>query len=1244
MNEELKNAIVSTASKRGWDPLDLATVMSYETAGTFDPWKAGPTTQHGTHHGLIQWGEPQAKEYGVSQDTTIADQVEAAGRYLEDRGVKYGDGILPIYAAINAGHASKINASDSNNGGAPGTVLDKVRDQMDGHRRNAVALIGGSFKPTTVSPDLSSASIETPAAPDKQVQLPDPEQASLWQLTKDAAATQQTAPWLYQKLTATTPEADPNWLLTTDRIKADFEARGLPVDETHMDMVDGSVSEAHYTEKLSAAQVNVERLNRLSAAGMTGTTLQIANQILDPVALAADIAASSVAPQLVLANRGRRIHRVLAGALAGGAGALASEGLSEAVNPNHQTSDLFYGTVIGMGVGSVVGSLMKGHATLNEATMLQSAARREVETYEDGISALVPNAGSVGAAKVGKSDLFLKDDGFEFLDIAEMNQSAFGAARYSLSAYLNSSSNVVTRGLAGLVQDGVGKKGGAINHIAASEDKDRLVTEFGTRLGRVSHPQLKAFIKEKNIPFAQRGRAEYDFGVEVNKFMFDRRKDRADYYPKSVVATGQKLKELYHEAMGLQKNPFTREQLQGRPVNGALDVVDDGDWSGPRYWDEQRVVLAHADYQKGELNRLFEGAIRSAQKDIDEDLLKRIAQGFVTAITKRAHGLEAMARGNVGIEDMEELVQTLMNHGGLARADADALLKSFKAPGSDAGRDASLKRRMLLDESFRLEGPDGPRRASTGTVDEKGVGIMDLISQDAIGNFNRYIRPTMGRVALARYRFKDPVTGDVLINGITSDGEFRKLLDKVVQKNGDLINEGKVTRKEADAEVKRLEFAYASIMGRPLNDLENTSFGWWSRIIRKYNFARLMNQVGFAQVSEVGMPIAHLGVKASFSQMPALRRVMSQDGETILKSGLADDMEVWVGLGGDRMVASAEYRFDDLTGIHDAPSGTWRDKAEYALNVGGRLTSEASGLTQANVMLNRWTAASIVQRFADMAHGSKGLTKARLADLGLDEDMTKRVLASFKEPGNFEYSKGWLTNKKVTRAHFDKWADKEAAEAFRQATYRLASTIIQKNDIGNLMVWMSHPAAKMLMQFRTFMVGAYEKQTLKSLHMRDGTAYRALAATAGFAGLSYVIQTKIAAMGRSDQDEFLEKRLSWGSIGTAAFARAGASSIIPMLVDTGRYMAGANPVFSHTRSTGQVSNMMFGNPAMGGLDDLAEAFRGISRGVTEGDYSQEEARAFARILPFGNAVPASMGLNALISDLPEFAPRSYYNP
>ena len=145
LSAELANEIARVSAELGISALDLATVIGYETGGTYDPWQRGPTTRWGEHRGLIQWGEPQARQYGVTANTSIRDQLTAVGRYLRDTGVRAGHGILDIYSAINAGHVGRPNASDR-----PGrTVSTHVRDMNQGIRDqgNAVPCFGLPHRP-----------------------------------------------------------------------------------------------------------------------------------------------------------------------------------------------------------------------------------------------------------------------------------------------------------------------------------------------------------------------------------------------------------------------------------------------------------------------------------------------------------------------------------------------------------------------------------------------------------------------------------------------------------------------------------------------------------------------------------------------------------------------------------------------------------------------------------------------------------------------------------------------------------------------------------------------------------------------------------------------------------------------------------------------------------------------------------------------------------------------------------------
>lgn len=150
--------IKSTADALGMPAKDLGTILSYETGGTFDPTMGGPTTQYGRHRGLIQFGEPQAAQYGAdfsSPEAAMASQLGpdgAVAKYFNDNGWKPGMGLMDAYSIVNAGGPGRYGASDAGNGGAPGTVADKVNYQMGGHADNADRLLSDYLAPATASP------------------------------------------------------------------------------------------------------------------------------------------------------------------------------------------------------------------------------------------------------------------------------------------------------------------------------------------------------------------------------------------------------------------------------------------------------------------------------------------------------------------------------------------------------------------------------------------------------------------------------------------------------------------------------------------------------------------------------------------------------------------------------------------------------------------------------------------------------------------------------------------------------------------------------------------------------------------------------------------------------------------------------------------------------------------------------------------------------------------------------------
>lgn len=138
--ERLVRLITDLAEKMGLSAKDLLTAISFETGGTFNPNQMGGAD--GKYRGLIQFSPDNQAKYGIDGTETIEQHLAAIEAYLKAAGVKEGDGLAQIYAAILAGDARKTNASDIANGGVVSNVMDAVGGpQFDGHEKRVEGIL-----------------------------------------------------------------------------------------------------------------------------------------------------------------------------------------------------------------------------------------------------------------------------------------------------------------------------------------------------------------------------------------------------------------------------------------------------------------------------------------------------------------------------------------------------------------------------------------------------------------------------------------------------------------------------------------------------------------------------------------------------------------------------------------------------------------------------------------------------------------------------------------------------------------------------------------------------------------------------------------------------------------------------------------------------------------------------------------------------------------------------------------------
>lgn len=170
LDPNLIPAVRATAARLGINASDLLTAMSYETGGTLNHNLWGG--RNNQHLGLIQFGPAEQAKYGVKPGMAVGDQVTAAENFLRDRGVRPGMGLMDIYSTINAGAPGLYNLSDAANGGMPGTVADKVNQQMAGHRARAEALLAQPYQPAPPSAPQLPPAINVNSIPQVSPNLP----------------------------------------------------------------------------------------------------------------------------------------------------------------------------------------------------------------------------------------------------------------------------------------------------------------------------------------------------------------------------------------------------------------------------------------------------------------------------------------------------------------------------------------------------------------------------------------------------------------------------------------------------------------------------------------------------------------------------------------------------------------------------------------------------------------------------------------------------------------------------------------------------------------------------------------------------------------------------------------------------------------------------------------------------------------------------------------------------------------
>lgn len=1091
------------------------------------------------------------------------------------------------------------------------------------------------FAPPTQERDVNAA---PPAAPEitrmnaTRTAVERYENSSYWQILKDTWSQDTLTGRIIANVGEQRFSADPSFLLTPDlqsKLQKEFN-----LSNDAMSSLTNAVSLNHAQYLAGLAKQAEERDALMASYGWTGLATRVGTAIFaDPVALAAGIATGGIADLAVVGVQGARIARVAAQAIAGAGTNVGIDLAMRELGDPHAGKNLALTATAGAIFGASYGILSRNPATVDEARMLQNAAASLNKT----LKAAAPDAPSLpapaGAAHNPNANIpALNDAVINALTQDSAPKTAMSSLkvfgyeiplRWSAVGQLGRTKDPLARIGSTLAEDGVGKHGHALNPFSRSEEAMKLYDSMRSDLYNTWGPSVEKWATDQGIGVGARVRAASDFNRLVHQAVVDRNPNYN--YHVEVLRVANKISALNAEILKLSKNPFHREQLIGRAVKGFEEVPQNPNYM-MRVYDDAKINAVREKFGDTGLQTLFRGAIKSARPDMEDDLIETIARHFVTRITRRANGVDDdFARLVNGDSDVlaailrdvdvpEDQLSTIM-----ARWDRHKV-------STQQGVDNRAKHRLLMDETYVVRNyPTSPEwRAKNPGVPAADLTLKDLVLDDAIELSERYFRHMSGRISMAKWRPTDAKTGDLLLDGITSDAEFTNFLARVRESG----NKHGLTKSEIAKNVENLEFLYHRTLGRP-DPAQMTGWANFFRRVRAVEHMRLGMNLGIAQLPEFIMPVAQIGLKATMSHAPALRRIVNMDGEEVLRSGLGRELEA--ALGRAHLSSGSYLRDEAAGGIATGVGG----KVDNALTLGVNAVNEASGMGVVNRTLVTMTRNAIAQKFADMALDATKANMERMASLGLSKPMLDRVLKQLRDDRFVKREDGMFG--KLTELNMHRWEDQEARSHFENALWRWSRRTIQQNDAGQLHRWFSHPFWQMLLQFRAFPLVAWEKQMLHNLHIRDMHAFNTLWMSMATGTAVYAAYTNVQALGRNDKNEFLEKRLAIGQLVAGGWQRAGWSSILPIIADTGTAITGIDPIFN-ARTTGQPMNIL-GFPAMSHLDDISKAMRGIVQPHAEDrPRSQQEYQSITRAVTTWWPIANLMGV--LTSDAPAKAPKN----
>ena len=215
--------------------------------------------------------------------------------------------------------------------------------------------------------------------------------------------------------------------------------------------------------------------------------------------------------------------------------------------------------------------------------------------------------------------------------------------------------------------------------------------------------------------------------------------------------------------------------------------------------------------------------------------------------------------------------------------------------------------RIRLDENYEHVLTTGKAKGQTVRLDEIYENDIDMLWHSYTNEMSGWygLASKLGvksRSEWLKYsnQVKDDITDSYKNN---PSGKIRQLVNR-----GQPVDEMAITE-----EHKTIDSFFNNLMGRSTEGGDpSQGYQAWLRDLRRFNFIRVLNQVGIAQLPEFGVVTSQIGLRTLANQIPAVRKLFDDAQAGKLPDTFRKDMAIMGASNGDDHIYRLHQSLDVL--------------------------------------------------------------------------------------------------------------------------------------------------------------------------------------------------------------------------------------------------------------------------------------------------------------------------------------------